>query len=188
MISVTPLRLPEILLVHASIYRDDRGHFQEVWQQTRYEEAGLPGRFVQDNLSFSRHGVLRGLHFQNPEPQGKLVCVLQGSIYDVAVDVRVGSPTFGQWVGVDLSAEGGRQLYVPDGFAHGFAVTGETALVLYKCTAFYRPGAEGSVLWNDPDLGIRWPVEAPILSAKDRDARRLREITLGQLPRFSAGL
>jgi dTDP-4-dehydrorhamnose 3,5-epimerase len=186
--SVTPTRLPEVLLVSAPVYRDDRGHFQEVWQQARYEEAGLPGRFVQDNLSFSVRGVLRGLHFQNPEPQGKLVCVLRGLIYDVAVDIRVGSPTFGQWVGIELSAEAGQQLYVPEGFAHGFAVTGETALVLYKCTEFYRPRSEGSVLWNDPDLGIAWPVTDPVLSGKDRDALRLRAIPEERLPRFVAGL
>lgn len=188
MFSVTPLRLPEVLLVNAPIYRDDRGHFQEIWQQARYEEAGLPGRFVQDNLSFSRRGVLRGLHYQNPEPQGKLVCVLQGAIHDVVVDIRVGSPTFGQWLGVELSAEAGRQLYVPEGFAHGFAVTSETALVLYKCTAFYRQGAEGGLLWNDPDLGISWPVREPVLSVKDRDAPRLKEVPVERLPRFAAGV
>ena len=182
--SASPTRLSGVVLLKTPVYRDDRGHFLEVWKQDRYAAAGLPDSLVQDNLSWSTKGVLRGLHFQNPQPQGKLVCVLQGAIYDVVVDIRHGSPTFGQWEGFTLEAEAGQQVYVPEGFAHGFAVTSPTALVLYKCTALYLPRAEGSVLWNDPDLGIDWPVTHPVLSDKDRAAPRLADIPTDRLPRW----
>ena len=165
--------LPGVLVVEPDVFGDERGFFLETWNRTRYENAGLPGNFVQDNLSFSSRGVLRGLHFQNPHPQGKLVHVLQGEVFDVAVDIRVGSPTFGRWVGVSLSSENKRQLWVPEGFAHGFVVTSETALFSYKCTDFYHREAEAGVLWNDPEIGINWPVEEPTLSDKDLAAPRL---------------
>jgi dTDP-4-dehydrorhamnose 3,5-epimerase len=156
----------------------------ETWNRARYEEVGLPARFVQDNLSFSARGVLRGLHFQNPGAQGKLVSVLQGEVFDVAVDIRVGSPTYGRWVGTNLSAENKRQFYVPEGFAHGFVVTSDTALLHYKCTGYYHPEAEGSIIWNDEDIGVMWPVDAPVLSEKDRAAPPLREVPPGRLPSY----
>jgi dTDP-4-dehydrorhamnose 3,5-epimerase len=153
----------------------------ETWNKARYEEAGIRAEFVQENLSFSQQGVLRGLHFQNPNPQGKLVSVLQGEVYDVAVDIRTGSPTFGQWEAVTLSAENRRQFYVPPGFAHGFCVTSETALFAYKCTDFYDPQAEGCIRWDDPDLAIDWPVSQPELSAKDAAGVRLSDLPESRL-------
>lgn len=181
---VIETELPGVRVFEPEVFGDERGFFFEVYNEARYAECGLP-RFVQDNLSRSRGGVLRGLHFQNPNPQGKLVSVLEGEIFDVAVDVRVGSPTFGCWTGVYLSAKNKRQLYVPEDFAHGFAVTGETALVHFKCTAYYSPETEGVVLWNDPEVGIEWPVTGPVLSGKDRAARPLRELPEGVLPRYA---
>lgn len=166
-IETTPLA--GLLLVKPDVFGDERGFFQETWNLQRYTEAGLDRHFVQDNLSLSRKGILRGLHFQNPGPQGKLVHVLQGEVFDVAVDVRADSPTFGQWYGAILSAENHHQLFVPEGFAHGFCVTSETALFAYKCTDFYNPKAEFSLLWNDPDIGIEWPIKNPELSEKDRN-------------------
>jgi dTDP-4-dehydrorhamnose 3,5-epimerase len=146
---VTETKLPGAVVVEPKVFGDERGFFMKTWHQTRYEEVGLPPRFVQDNLSFSTRGVLRGLHFQHPDQQGKLVQVLQGEVFDVAVDIRVGSPTFGEWEGVILSSENKRQFYVPEGFAHGFLVTGHrSALFSYKCTAQYNPSAEEFVLWN----------------------------------------
>lgn len=176
--------LPGVLVVEPTIYRDDRGHFLETWNGARYAEAGLPSQFVQDNLSWSQPDVLRGLHYQHPGGQGKLVYVLWGEVYDVALDIRHGSPTFGQWYGLTLSAENRRQLYVPPGFAHGFAVTGPGALFAYKCTTYYRPGVEGCVLWNDPMLGIDWPVAAPVLSAKDQGGLPLSAIPGDRLPPY----
>ncbi len=173
--------LPGVMLVEPDVFGDDRGYFFETYRQPRYQEAGIGETFVQDNVSFSQRGVLRGLHIQNPNPQGKLVFVLAGTIFDVAVDVRRGSPTFGQWVGAELSTVNRRQIYVPPGFAHGFCVTSETALVCYKCTDIYNPAAEFSILWNDPDLRIDWPIEAPILSGKDAQAARLAEIDPSRL-------
>jgi len=185
--NVVETSLPGVLLLEPRVFGDERGFFMETWNGRRYEEAGLPVRFVQDNLSYSAHGVLRGLHFQNPQPQGKLVSVLRGEVFDVAVDIRVGSPTFGEWTGVTLSAENKRQFYVPPDFAHGFLVTGEDALFFYKCTEYYAPGAEGIVLWNDPDIGIEWPTDSPTLSERDGDAPTLREMHEGSLPRYPAG-
>jgi dTDP-4-dehydrorhamnose 3,5-epimerase len=173
-----------LLLLTPRVFRDHRGYFLETWSQDRYRQAGVPAGFVQDNLSWSGPNVLRGLHYQHPRAQGKLLSVLAGAVWDVAVDLRVGSPTFGRWWGVTLSAENARQLYVPPGMAHGFVVTGEAALVSYKCTAPYHPEDEGSVLWNDPELAIDWPVSAPVLSAKDAAAPRLADIAPGRLPRF----
>lgn len=184
---VTETELPGVLLIEPQRFGDSRGFFQESWHARRYADAGIPGPFVQDNLSLSGHGVLRGLHFQNPSPQGKLVSVLQGEVFDVAVDIRVGSPTFGKWTGATLSADNARQLYIPPNFAHGFCVTGDRALFAYKCTDFYDPGAEDTILWNDPDIGIDWPVAEPVVSGKDRAGRPLASIDRSLLPQYEAG-
>ena len=183
--NVKPTRLPGVLLIEPRVFRDDRGYFFETWSRARYAEAGLPADFVQDNLSVSRAGVLRGLHYQHPTAQGKLVGVLRGEVFDVAVDIRAGSPTFGRWEGFLLSAENGRQLYVPEGFAHGFAVTSDEAIFSYKCTAPYDPSSEGSVRWDDPDLAIDWPVRSPALAPKDAAAPSLAEVPADRIPRYS---
>ncbi len=167
--------LSGLLLIKPDIFGDERGYFQESWNLRRYTDAGLDRHFVQDNLSFSRKGILRGLHFQNPHAQGKLVSVLRGEVFDVAVDVRADSPTFGQWYGVTLSEDNHLQLFVPEGFAHGFCVTSDTALFAYKCTDFYRPELEFSIRWDDPDIGISWPIEHPELSKKDQAGQRLND-------------
>ena len=168
--------IPEVLVVEPTIIGDQRGFFLETFQARRYGTAGIAQPFVQDNLSRSEFGVLRGLHLQNPNPQGKLVTVLQGRVLDVAVDVRVGSPTFGRHVAVELSAQDRRQFWVPRGFAHGFVVLSETADFFYKCDEFYSPQDEIVIAWNDPDLAIDWGISAPKLSTRDSAARRLREI------------
>ena len=158
-----------LLIIEPKVFGDDRGYFLESYNQKRYQDAGIPGSFVQDNLSFSRKGVLRGLHFQSPNAQGKLVSCPMGEVFDVAVDIRKGSPTFGRWVGVHLSGENKRQFWIPPGFAHGFVVTSETALFSYKCTEYYSPKDEKTILWNDPEIGIKWPIsEGAQLSEKDR--------------------
>lgn len=180
--NVVETELPGVRVVEPQRYPDDRGYFMELWHRERYAAAGFPARFVQDNISRSRRHVLRGLHYQHPSPQGKLIGVLEGRVFDVAVDIRRGSPTFGAWVGETLSSENGRQLYVPEGFAHGFVVLSDTALVLYKCTAFYAPDCEHSIRWDDPALGIDWPVEAPILSEKDAAAPTLETLDEDALP------
>ena len=178
---VTQTELPGLLLFEPDVFGDSRGFFMEIWNRDRYAKAGLAVDFVQDNLSFSRRGTLRGLHFQNPQAQGKFVYVLQGEVYDVAVDLRQRSSTFGRWVGVTLSAENKRQLYVPEGFAHGFCVTSDTALFAYKCTDLYNRETEGIVRWNDPDLAIPWPVQQPSLSEKDSRAPLLKDIPRDRL-------
>jgi len=170
--------LPDVILLEPKRFGDDRGFFMEMFHAKRYEEAGIAGPFVQDNFSRSAKGILRGLHFQEPNAQGKLVQVLAGAVYDVAVDIRRGSPTFGRWVGVELSADNRRQLWVPAGFAHGFCVLSESADFHYKCTDFYSPATERGIAWNDPDLGIPWPVTSPLLSAKDSAAPRLKDAPL----------
>lgn len=172
-----PTALPEVVLIEPDVFKDDRGFFLETWHQEKYREGGLPETFVQDNHSYSVRGVLRGLHAQIRNPQGKLVRAVLGEVFDVAVDIRPGSPTFGKWVGEVLSGENFRQLWIPPGFAHGFCVTSETAHVLYKCTELYRRDDEVSILWNDPDIGIDWPVREPLLSPKDQQARRLQDIS-----------
>ncbi len=184
--NVTPTDLPEVLLIEPKRFRDARGYFQETWNQSRWLAQGLPETMVQDNMSWSRRGVLRGLHFQHPGAQGKLVYVLAGQVFDVAVDVRVGSPRFGQWVGFDLSLENNRQLYIPEGFAHGFCVLSATALVAYKCTTPYRPECEVGMVWNDPEVGIDWPLAHPILAPKDAALSRLHELSAEQLPRYAS--
>ena len=161
---------------------DQRGFFIEIWNQKRYAEAGLDKQFVQSNASRSQRGVLRGLHFQNPGPQGKLVYVLEGSVFDVAVDIRPNSPGYGQWVGENLSAENCKQLYIPPGFAHGFCVTSESALFCYLCTTPYDAEADAAIRWDDPAIGIAWPVANPSLSAKDAAAPLLAQIDPDRLP------
>lgn len=176
--------LPGVLIVEPDRFGDSRGFFQEIWHEGRYREAGIPGPFVQDNMSLSAHGVLRGLHFQNPNGQGKLVYVLQGEVFDVAVDIRTGSPTFGKWIGAVLSADNARQFYIPPGFAHGFCVTSESALFAYKCTDFYNPQTEGVIRWDDPAIGIDWPVSDPAVSERDAAAPLLADIDPARLPTF----
>lgn len=185
-VNVQPTSLPGVFLLEPRVFSDPRGTFFELFQNKRFADAGLPTTFVQDNVSFSERGTLRGLHLQNPFAQGKLVSVLEGEVFDVAVDVRVGSPTFGRWVGELLSSTNHRQLYIPPGFAHGFCVTSARCIFQYKCTDIYAPSAELGVIWNDPDLGITWPVEAPLLSAKDERYPRLAEIPPDKLPRYVA--
>lgn len=178
---VTELSLPGVLLIEPRVHGDARGFFTELFQSQRYAEHGIRDAFVQDNLSLSRRGVLRGLHFQNPQPQGKLVYVLAGEVFDVAVDVRRSSPTFGKWCSAILSAENHNQLWVPPGFAHGFVVTSEQALFAYKCTALYRPEAERVIRYDDPDLGIAWPEGSPAISPRDEKGVRLRDMPSDQL-------
>ena len=160
--------LPGVLVLEPAVHRDDRGFFLEAHHAAKYRELGIPGPFVQDNHSQSMSGTLRGLHLQVRRPQAKLVRVIEGEVYDVAVDVRRGSPTFGLWAACILSAENFKQCYVPEGFAHGFAVVSRTAQVEYKCTDFYDPGGEVGIAWNDPALKIPWPIKSPVLSDRDR--------------------
>lgn len=187
---VTGTELPGVLLVEPRVFRDARGHFLETWSRARYEEAGIAAglEFVQDNVSVSRRGTVRGLHYQEPHAQGKLVSVLLGEVWDVVVDIRRGSPTFARWAGFTLSAENGRQLWVPPGFAHGFAALADDTVFAYRCTDSYHPEAEGTVLWSDPALAIPWPVEGePLLAAKDAAALPLGEIPPYCLPRYGEG-
>lgn len=164
---VTSTSLEGVLIIEPKVFADHRGFFLETYNEQRYREAGIDLRFVQDNHSKSQRGILRGLHYQLTKPQAKLVWVVAGAIWDVAVDIRKGSPTFGKWFGMTLDAEKKQQLLIPPGFAHGFAVVSETAEVYYKCNAFYDPKDEAGIVWNDPDLKISWPIEAPVLSTKD---------------------
>jgi dTDP-4-dehydrorhamnose 3,5-epimerase len=173
--NVLPTELPEVLIVEPRVFGDARGYFMETYQAERYAEAGIPATFVQDNLSVSERGILRGLHLQHPHAQGKLVQVLDGEVFDVAVDVRRGSPRFGQWVGVRLSDENKRQLWVPEGFAHGFCVTSERALFSYKCTDTYHPECERSIRWDDPHIAVEWPLTGVTLSNKDASAPLLKD-------------
>lgn len=181
---VTPTSLPDVKLVEPATRSDHRGRFFELCRADDFREAGLPDRFVQDNVSVSHHGVVRGLHLQHPRGQGKLVCVLAGEIFDVAVDVRVGSPTFGKWVGKTLSADAPRQLYIPPGFAHGFAVLSHEAMVLYKCTDYYSPADELTIRWDDPAIGIEWPAMDAVLSERDASSPRLGDMRVELLPRY----
>lgn len=175
-VQTTPL--PGLLLIRPTVHRDGRGYFMETWQRDRYREAGLPEQFVQDNESGSGRHILRGLHYQIGNPQGKLVRVVAGEVFDVAVDIRRSSPTFGCWFGTQLSAANGLQLWIPPGFAHGFLVTSEQAIFAYKCTDFFVPESARSIAWNDPDIGIAWPLPPgtePLLSARDAAAPRLHQ-------------
>jgi len=184
--NVTPTALPEVLVIQPKKFGDPRGFFVETWQQQRYAAAGMPVNMVQDNLSSSTRGVLRGLHYQFPQPQAKLVYVIAGEILDIAVDVRKGSPTFGRSVAVKLSSETMQQIFIPEGFAHGFCVTSPTAVVAYKCSSPYAPQYDRGVRWNDDRLGIDWPISEPSLSEKDSQLPRLAEIAEEYLPPYAA--
>ena len=173
---VVPTEIPGVLIIEPEVFADGRGFFMETYHAARYREHGIEGPFVQANHSRSVAGTLRGLHLQVRRPQGKLVRVIEGEVYDVCVDVRRGSPTFGRWVGVTLTAENVRQCYVPPGFAHGFCVLTPVAQVEYKCTDFYDPGGELGVAWNDPALAISWPVRDPVLSSRDKGHPILAEL------------
>ena len=179
--------LPEVFLVEPRVHGDDRGWFFEAYRRDRLAELGIEGDFVQDNHSRSGKNVLRGLHYQLGRPQGKLIRVVEGEIFDVAVDVRRGSPRYGKWAGERLTAEGKRMMWIPPGFAHGFCVLSATAEILYKCTDYYAPEEERGVLWSDPDVGIDWPIDGrePILSAKDRAYRPLARMDPADLPVIS---
>jgi dTDP-4-dehydrorhamnose 3,5-epimerase len=175
--NITQTKIPEVLIIEPKVFGDERGFFFESFNAKVFQEkTGLNPNFVQDNHSKSAQNVLRGLHYQIQQPQGKLVRVIVGSVFDVAVDIRQDSPTFGQWVGEVLSAENKKQLWIPEGFAHGFLVLSETAEVLYKATDFYAPEYDRAILWNDPDININWNLQnEPILSAKDQQAKPLKE-------------
>jgi dTDP-4-dehydrorhamnose 3,5-epimerase len=181
-----PTELAEVILVEPDVHRDARGYFLETYHQEKYAAAGIPGPLVQDNHSHSVRGTLRGLHAQLRRPQGKLVRAVEGEMFDVAVDIRRGSPTFGKWVGVVLSGENFRELWIPPGFVHGFCVLSDRVHVEYKCSDFYVAGDEISVAWNDPEVGVAWPIKNPTLSPKDAAAPRLAELR-ERLPVYSAG-
>jgi dTDP-4-dehydrorhamnose 3,5-epimerase len=172
------MRIPDVVLIEPRVFGDDRGFFMETWRAETFAQAGLPDVFVQDNHSRSRRGSLRGLHYQLQQPQGKLVRVAIGSVFDVAVDLRRSSPTFGQWVGAELSADNRLQMWIPLGFAHGFLVLSETADFVYKCTDYYSPASERVLAWNDPDVAVEWPITPgmePLLSPKDLAGTRFRD-------------
>jgi dTDP-4-dehydrorhamnose 3,5-epimerase len=173
---VIKCELEGLLIIEPDVFGDNRGFFVESWNRQRYLDAGIAADFVQDNFSFSQRGTLRGLHFQNPLAQGKLVSVWQGEVFDVAVDIRRTSRTFGQWYGTMLTADTKRQFFIPPGFAHGFAVISETALFHYKCTEIYSPQNEQGFRWDDPDVGIKWPLAAPTLSQRDARAPLFKEL------------
>jgi dTDP-4-dehydrorhamnose 3,5-epimerase len=179
---VIATELPGVLLLEPKVFGDARGFFMETWQEARYREAGMPARFVQDNHSRSRRGVLRGLHYQMAQPQGKLVWVTRGAVFDVAVDIRRGSPTFGRWYGCVLDDVDHRQLYIPPGFAHGFCVLSEEADFFYKCTDYYHPPSERGIAWDDPAIGIEWPLREVALSSKDQGNPRLAAQAPENLP------
>ncbi|SFS07953.1 dTDP-4-dehydrorhamnose 3,5-epimerase [Dyella sp. OK004] len=174
--------LPGVAVIEPQVFGDARGYFYESYNKAKYREAGITAEFVQSNVSRSAKGVLRGLHYQWPNPQGKLVSVLEGEVFDVAVDVRRNSPTFGQWAGVMLSAENKRHFWIPEGFAHGFCVVSDFATFAYQCTALYDQAADAGVRWNDADIGIDWPLTNPLLSGKDEKAPLLKEVPSHRLP------
>ena len=184
-ILTTPLE--GVFIIEPKVFEDDRGFFMETYHQGRYRESGFHRIFVQDNLSFSKQGTLRGLHYQIKQPQAKLVQVFTGEIYDVSVDIRPDSSTFGKWVGILLSDQNRRQVFIPEGFAHGFCVLSTTAHFLYKCSEFYNPYDEGGIVWSDPTIGIKWPIKNPILSEKDKQLPQLSEVLPQQLPDQESG-
>lgn len=181
---VVETSLPGVKVIEPAVFGDERGYLFEAYNADRFKKHGLDIAVVQTNISRSSRGVLRGLHFQWPRPQGKLVSVLEGEVYDVAVDVRIGSPTFGRWTGVMLTADNKRQLWIPEGFAHGFCVVSEHATFFYQCTDTYHPEFDGSIRWDDPSIGIDWPVSAPLLSGKDAGAPNLADAPPGRLPEY----
>lgn len=182
--NVTPSKLPGAVVIEPKIFGDARGYFVETWNLARYVQAGVDVPFVQDNLSKSKRGVLRGLHVQSPAFQGKLVSVIEGEVFDVAVDIRLGSPTFGQWDAVVLTGENKKQFYVPAGMAHGFVVLSESATFAYKCTDLYAPKDELTLAWDDPELGVAWPLRDPLLSDKDKRGLALRDLPQERLLRY----
>jgi dTDP-4-dehydrorhamnose 3,5-epimerase len=179
-----PAGLAGVVVIEPDVHRDSRGFFLETYHADKYGAGGVPGVFVQDNHSRSAGGTIRGLHLQPRRPQGKLIRVIEGEIFDVAVDVRRGSPDFGKWVGVTLSAGNFRQCYIPPGFAHGFAVVSDVAQVEYKCTELYDPAGELGIAWNDPEIGIAWPIRQPVLSKRDKHHPPLSAV-IAQLPSFA---
>lgn len=183
---ITETSLSGCLLIEPQVFGDSRGFFYESYNEAKYREAGIDRRFVQSNVSRSARGVLRGLHYQSPHPQGKLVSVLEGEVYDVAVDIRRGSPTFGKWAGVMLTAENHRHFWIPEGFAHGFCVVSEHATFSYQCTDLYDAKADGGVRWDDPAIGIDWPISEPLLSDKDTKAPLLADVPEDRLPEYRA--
>jgi dTDP-4-dehydrorhamnose 3,5-epimerase len=183
---VIPTSLPDVRLIEPDVFADSRGFLMEIYQEERYRGAGLGAPVVQVNHSHSVRGTLRGLHYQLRRPQAKLIQVVHGTIFDVAVDIRRGSPTFGRWTGIELSGENRRQLFVPGGFVHGFCVLSDTADVVYGCTELYDPQDEGGILWSDPVLGIGWPVSDPIISPKDGRLPCLSDVPQGRLPVYEA--
>ncbi len=176
-------KLTGVVIVEPAVFEDPRGYFLETYHAGKYAKGGIHGPFVQDNFSHSVRGTLRGLHYQLKHAQGKLVMALKGRVFDVAVDIRKGSPTFKQWVGIELSGENKRQLYVPPGFAHGFCVLSETADVLYKCSDVYSPDDERGIIWNDPTIAIAWPIADPLLSRKDGAYKHLADM-MHELPAY----
>ena len=181
----TQTELPGVILIEPDVYKDNRGYFMETYHREKYASTGIEGLFVQDNHSHSTLGTIRGLHYQLKKPQGKLVYVIKGEIFDVSVDIRRGSPTFGAWTGVNLSDKNNHQVFVPKGFAHGFSVLSKTADVIYKCTDVYSPGDEYGVHWSDPDLRIDWKVEKPVLSEKDSQNPKLCDLPVALLPDYT---
>ena len=179
---VAKQEIPDVLLIKPDSFEDSRGFFFESYSKKKYQEFGIDEALLQDNVSFSKRHVLRGLHFQSNNPQGKLVYALQGRVFDVAVDIRRGSPTFKKWVGFELSGENKMQLWIPPGFAHGFCVLSESSLFCYKCSNYYDPGSEISLAWNDPSIGINWPIDNPILSDKDDNLPSIDQIDHSLLP------
>jgi dTDP-4-dehydrorhamnose 3,5-epimerase len=177
--------LPGVLVIEPQVFGDSRGFFYESYNQSKFRESGVVRDFVQSNVSRSSKGVLRGLHYQSPNPQGKLVSVLEGEVFDVAIDIRRGSPTFGKWEGVMLTAENHRHFWIPEGFAHGFCVVSDHATFTYQCTALYDRVADASIRWDDPTIGIDWPISCPLLSEKDANAPLLREISHHRLPEYA---
>ncbi len=183
---VIETEISDVKLIIPSVFHDSRGYFLETYHFDRYTSKGISQTFLQDNLSISKYGVIRGLHLQNPNPQGKLVYVIQGEVFDVVVDLRLHSPTFGKWVGVFLSEQNKHQLWIPKGFAHGFCVTSERAIFAYKCTDIYHQKSEISLRWNDSALGIKWPIDCPILSEKDAQAPLLADIDHSRFLRYES--
>ncbi len=184
-LSFIETELPGAMIIEPAVFNDSRGFFLETYHYNKYSENGLDAGFVQDNHSHSVKDTLRGLHYQLRHPQGKLLYMIRGEIFDVAVDIRKGSPSFGKWVSVILSSENKKQFYVPPGFAHGFCVLSEEADVIYKCTDFYKPDDEYGIIWNDPEIGIEWPVIDPVLSEKDGKYQTLKNIIVDNLPVYS---
>lgn len=179
---ILPTSLDGVLIIEPAVFKDGRGYFMETYHQKRYKAEGLKINFVQDNLSFSVRGTLRGLHYQFPNAQAKLVHVVKGEIFDVAIDIRRGSPSFGQWTSLCLSEKNKKQLFIPEGYAHGFSVLSETAVLMYKCSNFYAPESEKGIIWSDPDIGIDWPVENPLFSEKDGKYPCLKDLPSEYLP------